>query len=399
MRQIAGTATSAAILGTVFCAVGTASAAEGVGGAATPQGMAFLSFLLAALALAIAGFAAWKARRANAEMSRLSRCLDTALATLDARAKSADAERLLLEERLRTEIDTIALRGASTAIASLPAEVVPHPAISAKRRSSKSDPADTIEFALARAIEDDELELSLEPIVSVSRNAGAAFEVHACLEVSGTMHHIHRLSTAGRHVERHVFEKALVLHAAEIARRRLGSKSDQLPLHCPVSEELLLNPKDCAEIAALVTIHPVLADQIVLSVPSSLLVPSTGAVAAGIDTLASSGLGFAAEGWDKPAAGIRMLRDRGTVALKLDADRLLGRLKARRGAATGAELVAAARADGLAIVARGIRSDEDAVELLDLGIDLMVGPRFAEPKRLRPMPGGTFREMAGAQAG
>lgn len=399
MRQIAGTATAAAILGTVFCAAGTASAAEGVVGAAASQGLLLLSLIAAGLALGMASFASWKARRANAELTRLSRGLEAALTALDARAKSADAERLQLEERLRTEIDTLASRGASAAVASLPAEVVPHPAISAKRRASRSDSADTVEFALARALEDGELELSLEPIVSVSRNAGVAFDVHACLEVGGTMHHIHRLSTAGRHVEPHVFEKALVLQAAEIARRRLGSKGDQLPLHCPVSEELLLNPKDCSEIAALVTIHPVLADQIVLSVPSSLLVPSTGAVAAGIDTLASCGLGFAAEGWDKPAAGIRMLRDRGTVTLKLEADRLLDRLKARRGAASGAELVEAARADGLAIVARGIRSDEDAVELLDLGIDLMVGPRFAEPKRLRPGSMDTPRAMAGAQAG
>ncbi|MFN3546591.1 MAG: EAL domain-containing protein [Mesorhizobium sp.] len=399
MRQIAGFAAAAAILGALCYAAGAASASEAVDGAAASRGLLLLSLLAAGLALAMAALAAWTSRRASAELARLSRGLESALAALDARAKSADAERLLLEERLRTEIDTLALRGASAAIASLPAEVVPHPAIATKRRANRSDPADTIELALARAIEDDELELSLEPIVSVSRNAGTAFEVHACLEVAGTTHHIHRLSTTGRHVERHVFEKALVLRAAEIARRRLGSKGDQLPLHCPVSEELLLNPKDCAEIAALVTIHPVLADQIVLSVPSSLLVPSTGAVAAGIDTLASCGLGFAAEGWDKPAAGIRMLRDRGTVALKAEADRLLDRLKARRGAATGAELVAAARADGLAVVARGIRSDEDAVELLDLGIDLMVGPRFAEPKRLRPVLLDTSRQMADAKAG
>ena len=399
MRKIAGAAAAAAILGVALVGADAASTAEGVVGATTPRSMAFLGILLAGLALAIAGFAAWQARRANAEMSRLSRCLDTALAALDARAKSADAERLLLEERLRTEIDTVAFRGASAAIAALPAEVIPHPAITTKRRAHTPDSADAIEIALARVLEDDELELSLEPIVSVARNAGVAFEVHACIDVDGKSHHIHRLSAAGRHVERHVFEKAIVLRAAEIARRRLGSKGDQMPLHCPVSEELLLNAKDCAEIATLVTIHPALADQIVLSVPSSLLVASTGAVAAGIDTLASCGLGFAAEGWDKPAEGIRMLRDRGTVVLKAEADRLLDRLKARRGAATGAELVAAAKSDGLAIVARSIRSDEDAVELLDLGIDLMVGPRFAEPKRLRPVQGEPSRAMADAQVG
>ena len=398
MRQIAGAAAAAAILGTLLHASGAASATGAVQDL-TPRGAVLLSLLVALAALLVAVLAAWRARRAEAEVSRLSRGLDTALAGLDARARSADAERLLLEERLRAEIETLALRGASAAIASLPAEIIPHPAFATKRRTNRPDPADAVELALARVLKDGELELSLEPIVSVSRNAGVAFEVHACLELDGTTHHIHRLLGAGRHVERHAFEKALVLRAAEIARRRLGTRGDRLPLHCPVSEELLLNAKDCAEIAALVTIHPALADQIVLSVPAPLLVASTGAVAAGIDTLAASGLGFAAEGWDRPVDGIRLLRDRGTIVLKAEADRLLDRLKLRRGAPAGAELVAAAKAEGLAIVARGIRSDEDAVELLDRGIDMMVGPRFAEPKRLRPGPAEAVRALADAQAG
>lgn len=354
---------------------------------------------LASLALAVAGLATWKAWQARRELVRLSRGLDTALAALETRAKAADAERLLLEERLRTEIDTAALRGAPAGIAAVPAEIIPHPAMTAKRRLPKADPADSVELALARVLDDRELELSLEPIVSVSRNAGVAFEVHACLELDGRTLHIHRLSSVARHVERHAFEKALVLRAAEIARRRLGSKGDRLPLHCPVSEELLLNPKDCAEIATMVAINPALADQLVLSVPAPLLVASTGAVAAGIDTLAACGLGFAAEGWDRPAEGIRLLRDRGTVALKADADRLLDRLKTRRGAASGAEIAAVAKAEGLAVVARGIRTDEDAVELLDLGIDLMVGPRFAEPKRLRPGTAAVGGAMPDVQTG
>lgn len=399
MRHIAGAAISAVILGIAVYGAGAEPEAVLVHSVPPTSGALALSLFVAGLALAAAGIAVWKASRANAELRRLSRCLDAALAALDARAKSADAERLLLEERLRTEIDTIALRGASASLASLPADIIPHPAISAKRRGDKPDPADAVEIALARVLADDELELSLQPIVSVSRNAGVAFEVHACLELNGTTHHIHRLSAAGRHVERHAFEKAVVLRATEIARRRLGGKDDRAPLHCPVSEELLLNEKACSEIAALVTIQPALADQIVLSVPAQLLVASTGAVAAGIDTLSACGLGFAAEGWDKPATGIRLLRDRGTVALKAEASRLLDRQKARRGSATGAEMVAAAKADGLAIMAVGIRSDEEAIELLDLGIDLMVGPHFAPPKRLRPEPVKASRTLADAQAG
>jgi EAL domain-containing protein (putative c-di-GMP-specific phosphodiesterase class I) len=39
------------------------------------------------------------------------------------------------------------------------------------------------------------------------------------------------------------------------------------------------------------------------------------------------------------------------------------------------------------VVATGVSSDDDAVSLLDLGIDLMAGPRFGGPRRLKPEGG------------
>jgi EAL domain-containing protein (putative c-di-GMP-specific phosphodiesterase class I) len=35
------------------------------------------------------------------------------------------------------------------------------------------------------------------------------------------------------------------------------------------------------------------------------------------------------------------------------------------------------------VIATGVSNDEDAVNLLDLGIDLMIGDRFSPPRRVR----------------
>ena len=39
---------------------------------------------------------------------------------------------------------------------------------------------------------------------------------------------------------------------------------------------------------------------------------------------------------------------------------------------------------GIGLIATDVRSDEDAMALIDLGVTLMCGPRFGGPKRLRP---------------
>lgn len=381
MRRMARTAATAAFLSTVSYAAGSAATGAPTAGGAVATGLVIACLFAAVAAVGVAAYAIWNTRRSNAEITRLSRSLDAALRAIAARTDATEAGRLELEHRLRREIESLAEAAASP----LPqtAEIVPHPAAAGRRRL-KPNPEDAIETRLASALDDDTLEVSLQPIVSVARNAGVAFDVHACIEVDGQTHHVHRLASDTPQIERRVFEKTLVLRAAEIARRRLGARSEPLPLHCPISAALLEDAQACAEIAELVSIHPVLADQLVLSIDARHLATVDAKTRPGFDRLASSGLGFAAEGWDRPAEEVATLRDRATICLKVRADRLLDRSRIRRAAAPGTDLAAAALSCDLVLVATEIRSDEDAVELLDLGIDLMSGPRFAEPMRLRP---------------
>ena len=80
--------------------------------------------------------------------------------------------------------------------------------------------------------------------------------------------------------------------------------------------------------------------------------------------------------------------------LKISANRLLDREKARRKLAPASTIIERAATDKLTIIAIEVANDEDAVSLIDLGIDLMSGPRFGGPKRLKPEGGSRPGRLA-----
>jgi glycerophosphoryl diester phosphodiesterase len=80
-------------------------------------------------------------------------------------------------------------------------------------------------------------------------------------------------------------------------------------------------------------------------------------------------------------AGLGSLASAGVSHIRVPAGDLVDPYSARRIPAWQA--VEAARSAGLSVIAVGVGTMEDAARLLDEGIDLMSGPAFAEPKRLR----------------
>ena len=66
-------------------------------------------------------------------------------------------------------------------------------------------------------------------------------------------------------------------------------------------------------------------------------------------------------------------------------------MKLRKGQANGAALVETAGEAGLEIIATDVQSEEDAVTLIDMGVDLMTGERLAAPRRLQADKSGASR--------
>ena len=136
------------------------------------------------------------------------------------------------------------------------------------------------------------------------------------------------------------------------------------PLHVAISDAVLVDAKELAPLLDMLQFYPDLAKSIVLSIPSGLFT-AAGDHQQALALLSAKGVRFACEDWDEPdtnSIGV------GNIDfLKIPANRLLDRDRQRR------KLVPAS----------AIANDEDAVSLIDLGIDLMAGPRFGGPRRLK----------------
>jgi cyclic-di-GMP phosphodiesterase TipF (flagellum assembly factor) len=85
------------------------------------------------------------------------------------------------------------------------------------------------------------------------------------------------------------------------------------------------------------------------------------------------------------------MKKAGVNALKIAADRLLDRVKQRKGQPNGAALVEMAGEAGVDIIATNVQSEEDAVSLIDMGVDLMTGERLSPPRRLKTDTHGAIK--------
>ena len=213
--------------------------------------------LFSAIALVVSLVAAAAAFRAMRKTGKLrddilllARSIDVALRDVAARteketatisemsgAVSREIERL--SERIAARDDIIA--GAQAANAD---NVVPHPAARRPRAApavaEMATPAPDrggIEAAYRKAVTAGAFDISLQPIVSVSRSAASGFEVFASLPVEGGERiDLRRLAQTLPGVESAVFERILVTTALSAGRKRLGAASAAMPLHVAISE-------------------------------------------------------------------------------------------------------------------------------------------------------------------
>lgn len=409
-RIVAGLA-GAAILAVIGVSQAQAPASTAAGIGVLPVAAA----LVALAALATAAVALMQARRTHAELTRFTRSIEMALRTLSSRSERDAATLGELNRKIGDEIRELteaAARGAQQradmpAAAEQPPQPIALPATEAAQPAPPRPQAErggepeqaagqAAQQALARIVASGEAEISLQPIISVARSAAAAFDVHLHVEGGEGFKpvDIRRLAGQVPGVDQTGFEVALVRAAIAAGRRQLGSAAERMPFHVAISEGLLAAPEQVRSIAELAQLHKPLPASIVFSIPAALLAAG-GESRRSLDLLTAAGFRLAAESWDGDAADAAAAANRGVAFVRVSANRLLDRERARRRGPTGAELAAAAGEAGLTVVATQVSRDEDAVGLIDLGIDLMVGERFSGPRRIRS---ATARQTAMAEA-
>jgi len=348
------------------------------------------------LSIGAAAFAYRAFNRANLvamELERLTRSMDAAIKDVSLRA-DRDAARIEELGSAASRLDGTPLRKASAENGVL-AESSPEPktreADAPSRRGKpaaavapSTDQPDTnaIDVALRRMIAGGQADLSLQPIIAAGRGEAGGFEVHFHIQPEeGKPVDLRRLQRQVADVHPAAYERLAVVSATEAARRRLGDISEKMPLHVAVSSALLDDGLEFAAVLDIFKLHPALARSVVLSLPADLLESDEHKTA--LELLSGADIRLAAEDWSGSQAGVDKLKSASVSAVKIAAERLLDRVKARKGAPGGAALVEMADGAGIDIIATDVLSEEDAVSLIDMGVDLMTGERLSPPRRLK----------------
>jgi cyclic-di-GMP phosphodiesterase TipF (flagellum assembly factor) len=359
--------------------------------------------LLSAIALIVSLVAVAAALRALRHVARLrsdihllARSLDVALKDVASRTDKETATVGEMTTSVAREIDRLSERvtqGEESLADAQTDNVIPHPSARRNRGIAAAEPAlafpeaSSVETAYRKALAAGAFDISLQPIVSVSRSTASGFEVFASLALDGGQHvDLRRPADPTARTEAASFERILLSSALQAGRKRLGPASAEMPLHVAISGAMLADSKELGAVLDLLQFYPDLAKSFVLSVPAAILDQPPHVQV--LDMLGQKGVRFAAEGWDEAGDAADPFTIGGLSFLKISANRLLDRERARRKLAPALAIVERADAANVAIVATEVASDEDAISLIDLGIDLMSGPRFGGPRRLRPEDGG-----------
>lgn len=349
------------------------------------------TLLLSLVAAAFSYRAFNHAKLLGAELERLTRSMDAAIKDVALRGDRAAARHEELNAAVSNRLDDLSARLSPDADADEPrtAIVADTPAPARKGRQAHAEPhapaaagAPGVDIALRRVMAGGQADLSLQPIIAAGRGEAGGFEVHFHVQPEeGKPVDIRRLGHQVADVDPAAFERLALVAAAEAARRQLGDISEKMPAHVAVSDALLDDGLEFATVLDIFKLHPALAKSVVVSLPFDVV--DSGRHAAALELLSGLDIRFAVEDWPGSRPGLDKLKASGVGVVKIAAQRLLDRVKLRKGQPNGAALVEIADGAGIDIIATDVASEDDAVSLIDMGVDLMTGERLSAPRRLR----------------
>lgn len=345
---------------------------------------------LATIAVTIA-VAAWR-RAADSETRLLSlaRAFDQMRATSPAPSQTSDVA--AIASVVEREVERLAARSKTESEAvpgdpAYPAGSYPTPdstipALEEHRHFGEPSAMRAGRQASAlRAISDGRFEIALRPIVSLTRGTAVAFDAFA--ECGDGHAHFH-LARPGADVStsNHArFEALLVARALEATRRVLAGKTEA-PIHVPVSRALLDEEAETTALLQRLRAHPAAARSIVFDLAAADL-SASATMRDNVDAFLDVGVGLCIDLGDTPAPDFERFRKSGARQVRLPAYLLLGDTTTGTRAPSGPDIASAARDGGIDVIADRVANDDEALALVDLGIDVMSGPRFAPPRRLR----------------
>jgi hypothetical protein len=252
----------------------------------------------------------------------------------------------------------------------------------AERLSAEMSAADD---ALLVALDMHALAVSLEPVIELQSSKVVAYRVHAHVTTAdGVSVNLRRLEGNHPGIDPAKFDMELFHAAAAASRRFPGGSTDETPLICPLGGATLGSPKDLRKIVGMMNNLPGLRSGLALEIPAEAL---------GRDDIMLSGAGLLAD------AGLRLGVEGALAPQRLK--EIAGRFEiefwsmaASRAADAQDYLSALAGGSGAEakVIAAGLAEDHEVIAMIDAGVTLVCGPRFAEPKPIKTPGGGAALE-------
>lgn len=351
---------------------------------------------LAAVAAAFGLMALVRANASDQEIRRVALSVEAALRDFSARSDGDAVTIGEIDASLSRRLDALSasLAARHPIKPARSATVVPHPAIRLQAIETGPEAAGNaaLRAAIQRALAADRIELDLQPIVSISQGVAVGHEAFGLVEpAGGEPVRLGRADFDLSGISAASCERLMVFAAAAAIQRRSGHAGEATPpLHVAISGALLDHGSEFAAVLTLLGQHPVLSRSIILSVPAAAI--ADGLHGQALALLAETGARLAAEGWSGSPEELEAMRGQGISMLKLPAAQLLGQPPASVQATEA--LLGRAAAASLPVVATEVMGDEDAVRLLDFGVNLMAGPRFAGRSSHGPQTAGAAERFA-----
>jgi cyclic-di-GMP phosphodiesterase TipF (flagellum assembly factor) len=350
---------------------------------------------LAAVAAAFGLMALVRATASDQEVRRLALSVEAALRDFSARSDGDAVTIGEIDASLSRRLDALSASFATrqqrpAAVKS--ATVVPHPAVRLQAVETGAEPAGNtaLRAAIQKVLASGRIQLDLQPIVSISQGMAVGQEAFGLVGLDGCESvRLDRTDFDLPGISAPSCERLMVFAAVAAVERRLGQPGEAVALHVGISASLLDHGSEFAAVLTLLGQHPALSNSIVLSTPASAI--AGGQHGQALALLAETGARLAAEGWDGSAEELEALCANGVAMLKLSAAQLLEGLPASVHRTEA--LLGRAAAAHLPVVATDVAGDEDAVRLIDLGVNLMSGRRFVRSSR-GPEVGGPAERLA-----
>jgi cyclic-di-GMP phosphodiesterase TipF (flagellum assembly factor) len=252
------------------------------------------------------------------------------------------------------------------------------------RFESDSSAFEAKRAAIIEALDREQIELHLQPIVSLPQRRTRLYEVLARLRLADDtllspaefMPTLERLGRLAR------MDEIVVARALAIATHVAARDSD-VRISCNLTPASLRDPVLLGKLEAMLALPGILASRLVFEIQQRSWRTLSSETLASMDRLRTLGVSF---GLDR-ATDLRFdgiaLGEKGVTLVKIPADMLLGPTRSGERSNIAAELTASLARQGVQVVAERIEREADVPDLLDLDVPLAQGFALGAPRAVR----------------